>query len=226
MPRNAIPKVSMNYKEKAEYLPILAQYELPANAVPILLVTYKYGIAQIPTEINIIKKLGALGWAKINIIPKGKSICMLTDEGAEWVENHLFELLSLPLTLSFPALITKDEIQLATDVKKENYKYQLTSPAMSMDRGRYFLAQINRGHITLVDDCQVPYKLNLDNADDILALRQDSLGTLQEELEKRFHEIKIKSLTKRLYESVPSLTLTEWVEELYYRRHTKWRIGV
>lgn len=212
-------------QNKPTYHPLLAKAELHENAIPIILFAYKYGIVEIPSDIGLLKKLSDLGWAKTNIA-RGQSLCMLTDNGAQWVEENLFQLAAFPLYLIYPMLVSgEDELQLLVDVKKSDLQYALNSPSMTMDRGRYFLGAINRGVITVIDDCDVPYRLNLKATKEILVLRPQQFGTLEEELKKRFHPIRIKSLTKRLCNSIPTLTLTEWVEELYYRRHTKWRIG-
>lgn len=205
--------------------PILAKAELHESVIPILLFTYKYGIAEIPSDIAILKKLNSLGWATINIA-RGQSLCMLTDAGASWVEEHFFQILQFPLYLTYPALVAGDEIQLLEDINSDNrLSYRLTGPTMSMDRGRYFLYMVNNNMVTVTDDCDVPYKMNIHNTRDILVFRPSQLTTLEAELKKRFHPIRIKSLTKRLHTNIPTLTLTEWVEELYNRKHTKWRIG-
>lgn len=214
----------MNF-ENGYPVPMLEQLALPEVAIPILLFSYKYGIAEIPSDINVLKRLDKLGFAKTNIA-RGKSLCMLTDKGAGWVEEHLIEILTtLPISLTYSALVAGDEIQLMRDITSENkFEMGLGSPATQMDRGRYYLEMINKGAVTLLDDCDVPYRLNVNRAASILKFRPDQLGPLDAEIKKRFHKIHIKSLTKRLYDSIPTLTLTEWVEELYDRKHTKWRI--
>ncbi len=206
------------------FWPLLSKVELNESAVPILLFAYKYGIVELATEISTLKKLAELEWATVHIA-RGESLCMLTDKGASWIEENFSTLLTMPLYLTYPALVTNDEIQLLEDITSKDSQYRLSGPTVGMDRGRYFLATINNGMITVVDDCDVPYKLNLKATKEILVFRPQQLGTLQAELKKRFHPIRIKSLTKRLCESVPTLTLTEWVEELYHRKHTKDRIG-
>lgn len=215
----------MNF-EKGYPIPMLEKLGLPEVAIPILLFSYKYGIAEIPSDINVLKRLDKLGFAKVNIA-RGKSLCMLTDKGADWVDANLLEILStIPISLTYSALVPGDEIQLMKDINESNkFDMGLGSPAIGMDRGRYFLNMINKGIVTLVDDLQVPYRLNVNRSANILQFRPDQLGPVEEEIKKRFHPIRIKSLTKRLYENISTLTLTEWVEELYDRKHTKWRMG-
>lgn len=220
---NASIKTTMQNNKPTH--PLLERVDLHESAIPILLFTYKYGIAEIPSDIALLKKLGSLGWATVNIA-RGHSLCMLTDEGATWVEENFFQILQFPLHLTYPALVVGDEIQLLEDITNSNkFSFKLTGPTMTMDRGRYFLYMINNNMITVVDDCDVPYKLNIQQTKDILVFRPSQLTTLDAELKKRFHPIRIRSLTKRLHTSIPTLTLTEWIEELYNRKHTKWRIG-
>lgn len=202
-----------------------------STVIPVMLSIYKYGIAEIPSDMATLKVLEAEGLLQVNLI-RNHSCCVLTDAGAAWVNKHLFQMLTeCPLYLTYHALVVNDEIQLMKDIRKDvplegQRSYPtFVGPSMSMDRGRYFLQQINKGKIVLSDDCDVPYQLNVKVASSILVFRQDQLQSLEVELKKRFHPIRIKSLVRRLNGTLNTLTLTEWIEELYNRSYTKWRIG-
>lgn len=218
----------MTYKKTFDFLGLP---DLEASVVvPTMLTIYKYGIAEIPSDMATLKALATEGLITVQLA-RGHSACTLTETGADWVNKHFFQMLTdCPLSYTYPVLLPGDEIQLLKDiVKPVGYvptgSVAFKGPSHQMDRGRYFLQLITKGRIVLVDDCDVPYELLLKNCGHLLSFRQDQLTTLDNELKKRFHRIKIKSLVKRLNKSVNTLTLTEWVEELYNKSYTRWRMG-
>jgi hypothetical protein len=222
--------------KKKEDKTVVISRSLASGHIPILLNAYRHGLYVMDIEspkISDLRKARYVGYHHETHNNRAVHILWLTPAGANFIENHFYDILSqTSLSYTYPIIKKGDVIEVIEEIsnefdqKTQVFKRIISGPSGSnvLRTGLYTVQSIDSTSVVVTDEVDVPYRLKLDKIRKKVRFVAEELGDAAQEKERRWGKIRVRSIVEKLQDRMNSLKMVELVNSLYEMNHTKDRI--